>query len=297
MAGNMESDPNVTRSGFAAWADVIAGDIARFGQWGRAAAGPWWQRIADWFRFVHYRRPDTRFAVFPSPLRVAEALVVVGSAVLALVLFLDPLFQSMLRERNPLTLETFELLTRLGESAWVLYVAGGALLALSLYPVDRLGRAQRLRVHDIVLIAYFLFTSVAFSGLLTSLFKNVIGRARPAFTPEGSVWFSNPFGDNYDFASFPSGHATTAGAMTMALMLLAPRYRIFFLVAGIWIAVSRPVLGVHFPSDILAGFALGSAFTYVYARSFARKRLLFCFDAEGAIRLQPNTAARVKAPE
>jgi undecaprenyl-diphosphatase len=293
----MERDPIVTRSGFAAWANVIAGDIARFGQRGRAAAGPWWQRIAEWFRFVHYRRPDTRFPVFPAPLRVAEAFAVVGSLVLGVVLFLDPLFQSMLRERNPMTVETFELVTRLGESAWVLYVAGGALLALSLYPVDRLGRAQRLRVHDIALIAYFLFTSVAFSGLLTSLLKNLIGRARPAFTPEGSVWFSNPFGDTYDFASFPSGHATTAGALTMALMLLAPRYRIFFLVAGIWIAVSRPVLGVHFPSDILAGFALGSAFTYVYARSFARKRLLFCFGAGGAIRMQPNTAARVNAPE
>jgi undecaprenyl-diphosphatase len=293
----MEREPIATRSGFAAWANVIAEDIARFGDWGRAAAGPWWERIAAWFRFVHHRRPDTRFAVFPAPLRIAEALVVVGSLVFGLVLFLDPLFQAMLRERNPLTLETFELVTRLGESAWILYIAGGALLAVSLYPIDRLGRAQRLRVHDIALIAYYLFTSVAFAGLLTTLFKNLIGRARPAFTPEGTVWLSRPFGDNYDFASFPSGHATTAGALTMALMLLAPRYRVFFLVAGIWIAVSRPVLGVHFPSDILAGFCFGAAFAYVYARSFARKRLLFGFSSDGVLRLQPNTAARVGAPE
>jgi membrane-associated phospholipid phosphatase len=293
----MDRNPNAIKTRFGAWWSVIVSDIVEMGRQGEAAARPWWDRIAAWFRFVHERRPDARFSAFPGALRTAEALAIVGSLVLGLVLFLDPLFQSMLRERNPLTLETFELVTRLGASAWILYIAGGALLAVSLYPVDRLGRAQRLRVHDIALIAYFLFTSVAFAGLLTTLFKNIIGRARPKVTPDGSVWFSNPFGDNYDFASFPSGHATTAGALTIALMLLAPRYRVFFLLAGIWIAISRPVLGVHFPSDILAGFCFGAGFTYVYARSFARKRLLFAYSDDGGIRLQRSTAARVGAPQ
>jgi len=56
-----------------------------------------------------------------------------------------------------------------------------------------------------------------------------------------------------------------------------------FVVAGVWVALSRPALGVHFPSDVFAGFCLGAGFTWFYARSFARKRLLFGFDEKGGI--------------
>ena len=72
---------------------------------------------------------------------------------------------------------------------------------------------------------------------------------------------------------------------------MAPRYRLFFAILGMWIAISRPVLGVHFPSDIVAGLTLGSGFTYVYARSFARKRLLFSFTADGALQVEPRLAS------
>ncbi|MGI9400523.1 MAG: phosphatase PAP2 family protein, partial [Rhizobiaceae bacterium] len=92
-----------------------------------------------------------------------------------------------------------------------------------------------------------------------------------------------PFTRGYEFASFPSGHATTAGAAAIALALLFPRLRSLFVVAGIWVAISRPALGVHFPSDVLAGFCFGAAFTYCYARSFARKRLLFAFTKNGQV--------------
>ncbi len=275
----------------AAWWAVIRADIAQFGAWSLLASGRWWDRVRAWFRFVHYRRPDTRFPVIPGTLRMAEALAVVLSAIAALVLFADPLFLSMLKERNETTLAIFEAVTRLGESAWILYAAGGVLLVISLYPEKTLSRSQRMKMHDWLLLAYFLFTSVAFSGLIANLVKNLIGRARPQLTPQGEIWLSRPFADHYDFGSFPSGHATTAGALAMALMLLAPKYRVFFALSGMWIAISRPVLGVHFPSDILAGVILGASFTYVYARNFARKRLLFTFAANGAIEVQPRLAS------
>ncbi|MEC9342964.1 MAG: phosphatase PAP2 family protein, partial [Pseudomonadota bacterium] len=63
--------------------------------------------------------------------------------------------------------------------------------------------------------------------------------------------------------------------------------RVFILLLGVWIAVSRPVLGVHFPSDILAGFCLGGVFSWLYARAFARKRLLFGFNRDGGLRVRP----------
>ncbi len=273
------------------WWAVIRADVAQFSAWLLFASDHWWGRVRAWFRFVHYRRPDTRFAVFPDMLRLSEALAIVFSAIAALVLFADPLFLSMLKERNETTLAIFEALTRLGESAWILYSAGGVLLVISLYPEKTLSRSQRMMMHDWLLLAYFLFTSVAFSGLIANLLKNLIGRARPQLTPQGDVWLLRPFADHYDYGSFPSGHATTAGALAMALMLLAPKYRLFFGLLGLWIAISRPVLGVHFPSDIVAGIALGAGFTYVYARSFARKRLLFAFGDDGALNVQPRLAS------
>ncbi len=284
-------------SAFSLWANVVASDAAKIGESakllalaGQAQAGRWWQGVANWFGFVNKRRTDQRFSVFPGILRGVEWLAILASAVYALYLVADPLFLSMLRDRDPVTMNIFEVVTRLGQSAWVLYLAGAIVLAISFFPANRLKRRRRVQIHDLLLVSYFVFTSVAFSGLIANLAKNLIGRARPEFTPEGMVWFSKPFGDNYDFASFPSGHATTAGALLMALILLAPRFRVFFLIAGIWIAISRPVLGVHFPSDILAGMALGAGFTWIYARSFARKRLLFLFADDGKVVVKPAVA-------
>jgi undecaprenyl-diphosphatase len=65
-----------------------------------------------------------------------------------------------------------------------------------------------------------------------------------------------------DRFSFPSGHATAAflfaGLAAVSFPVLAP----FAYVWASLIALSRVVLGVHFPSDILAGALLGSAIAY-----------------------------------
>lgn len=269
------------------WIDVIAADIRSGAQAAGGFLSGWGRQVGSWFRFVHYRKPDLRFPVLGGWLRSAELAAIALSAVLLVMLVADPLFAAMLRERNAFVISLFRRITELGEAAWALYLAGAALVALSLIPRQSVTRRRRIDLHDVQLAFYYVFTAVAFSGLISTFLKNLIGRARPEFTPEGMIWLSRPFGDNYDFASFPSGHATTAGALAMALALLAPKLRVFVLLAGGWIAISRPVLGVHFPSDILAGFAFGAWFSWIYARSFARKRLLFVFRPDGGLRLRP----------
>jgi undecaprenyl-diphosphatase len=57
--------------------------------------------------------------------------------------------------------------------------------------------------------------------------------------------------------SFPSAHATTSFAAARAYRGLAPSPLLY--AAAVGLALTRPYLGVHYPSDVLAGALLGTA--------------------------------------
>ena len=59
--------------------------------------------------------------------------------------------------------------------------------------------------------------------------------------------------------SFPSAHATTSFAAAAAYSRALPFASPLFYGAATMFALSRPYLGVHYPSDVLAGAALGTA--------------------------------------
>ena len=94
----------------------------------------------------------------------------------------------------------------------------------------------------------------AFAVILASLIANtavkqLVRRPRPDLGPE-----LPPLASTISSLSYPSAHAATSFAAAGALGPSLPLYA----AAGA-MAVTRPYLGVHYPSDILAGAALGWA--------------------------------------
>lgn len=59
-------------------------------------------------------------------------------------------------------------------------------------------------------------------------------------------------------ASFPSDHATMAGAVAAALLLIDRRLGVIAGVAALLMAFARVYVGAHFPVDVLAGLAVGT---------------------------------------
>ena len=82
----------------------------------------------------------------------------------------------------------------------------------------------------------------------------------------------NSFHYEYQWISFPSGHAATAFSAAIVLTILYPKGRFFFLFAGTLIAFSRIFLTHHYISDVIAGSFLGiTSSILLYNLYFKRK--------------------------
>lgn len=170
-------------------------------------------------------------------------------------------------------LATARALTDIGLSGWYLVPAAIVLIILNLTDWDALARRPLLQLHQWACVAVFVLASVGLSGILINIIKYAVGRARP-YVGEGHLHF-DPFPGSAAFASFPSGHSTTLGAVTAILTLFFPRLRFVLVPVGLALAATRIVVRAHFPSDVIVGFAIGFGFTIAVALFFARIRCLF----------------------
>lgn len=98
--------------------------------------------------------------------------------------------------------------------------------------------------------------AVLTTSALTGLLKEVFGRVRPcnALGWCAAIDVAAPEG-----ASFPSGHASGSFAFAAFVAARYPKHAPWVLFYAALVAWSRCVLGVHYPSDVLAGAALGIA--------------------------------------
>ena len=86
------------------------------------------------------------------------------------------------------------------------------------------------------------------------LISELVDRSRPfVVDPSGVHLFSGHAAD----PGFPSDHATGAFAVAMAIWLRDRRWGSVALLAAAVLSVGRVAIGVHFPSDVLAGATLG----------------------------------------
>jgi undecaprenyl-diphosphatase len=132
-----------------------------------------------------------------------------------------------------------------------------------------------------------LFTLLAVSGgmLLSTLLKMGFDRARPDLVPHHTTVYT---------ASFPSGHSMMAALtyLTLAAILsrvhTSPLLKAYLLIIAavitLLVGVSRVYLGVHWPTDVLAGWAAGAAWAalcWLIARALQRRNVVEEQDPEG----------------
>ena len=141
--------------------------------------------------------------------------------------------------------------------------------------ITSLGSISVLGIVSFAVVVYLLLAKSRAAALLVlvavlgglainSLLKIQFARPRPdLFVPAAKVFT----------ASFPSGHAAYSAIayMTLAALLARTtecrRLRIYFVAVAVtltfMIGVSRVYLGVHYPTDVLAGWCVGSAWALV----------------------------------
>lgn len=103
--------------------------------------------------------------------------------------------------------------------------------------------------------------SMSIGAIVTNLcLKNWVARPRPY---DAVQQIAPLLGRQVDY-SFPSGHTCAAFACALIIYRMLPkRYGIPALVLATLIAFSRMYLGVHYPTDILGGFLVALASSYL----------------------------------
>lgn len=165
----------------------------------------------------------------------------------------------------------WQIVTRLGEGlpwyllglagwAWSRARMAGALM------VETWTRWQAIARVWLVFLA-----ALAGSGLVVTVMKAVIGRLRPVWLFREDLYGFAPLSLQSAANSFPSGHSQTIWAVMAMLMVMLPRHWPTWAALGVMVAASRLFVTVHYPSDVLAGSAIGIATVVLLTRLAGRR--------------------------
>lgn len=155
--------------------------------------------------------------------------------------------------------ESFEWVGELGESGPYIGVA------LAFYVVGLIGLARgwrnplRMSYSSMARGSLLMLSTMAVGGVVVLLLKRSVARARPElFFEKGIYGLGESFSRAQQFNSFPSSHTYAAFAVAVVLSILAPRWRVVFLLLAALVAMSRLVNLDHYLSDVMtaAGIAV-----------------------------------------
>jgi len=114
-------------------------------------------------------------------------------------------------------------------------------------------------------LALLVLVAVVSGTILGSVLKEAFGRPRPDLVPHGSAVYTS---------SFPSGHSMMSAVVYLTLGALLTRVlprralKAYVLalavVTSILVGISRVYLGVHWPTDVLGGWAAGAAWAVLW---------------------------------
>lgn len=228
-----------------------------------SAAGDAWRRTLPVRKALAAQAGRTR----RSPLAWCTLYVLVFSALS--MLFIDRPLALWLKAHTSGHMEGFfKIVTRLGEAEYYMVPAGLLVIGFLIASRRALTAEARDRWRRMMVAPAFLFLSITISGVISNLLKFSIGRYRPRYLFEQEIYGFQPFNTEWGMNSFPSGHSQAGFAAMVALMMIFPRYDVFWILIAVLVAMSRVVTTVHFLSDTVAGSYLAVAVAILLARYF-----------------------------
>jgi undecaprenyl-diphosphatase len=108
--------------------------------------------------------------------------------------------------------------------------------------------------RDTRLLAISSALALTASHIPVHLLKELLPRKRPYLTLEKTKYPEEPLQDH----SFPSGHTTAIFSIITPYILFYPDLTTGLLSLALCVGISRIYLGLHYPSDVIAGVILGT---------------------------------------
>jgi len=212
-----------------------------------------------------------------SPIGIG-AFVIFAAAIaviIASMFLLDAAASEWARHLPPSLMELGDTVSNFGLSSRFLYPLGFFVLLLAALTRRSLPLGARGIMEIFAARAGFLFLAIGVPSLFDTVVKRLIGRARPYVGTHDDPFAYMPLIWRADYASMPSGHATTAAAAAIAIGAIWPRARPIVWLYALLIMSARVLMNVHHPSDVIAGALVGVIGALAVRRWFAVRRLVF----------------------
>lgn len=250
------------------------------------------------------RRSSGMGPFWPNVAVIATAALAFIALFLAAKLLLDVWSITEARHLPRWIIDWSGKVTAWGKSGWLLWSMAALLAVCIASGLCAATRSDRLVFAAVSLRLTFLLSAVGLPGLLTSILKPLIGRARPYLSGQPDAFFYAPFAyfrevfvgtmpfPEYAYGSMPSGHATTAVAIAVAFSALWPRLWPAFWTFALVICLTRLTIAVHYPTDVMAGAAIGGLGALAIRNYFAARRWVFAVDSAGQVHAMPGPGRR-----